>query len=277
MGRYGNGYADTDMVAGRRTSPSLNGGGRRRRKWTPCGRRASTSSLSRSTAARSPAASGARRGASTWSRLATSRTACRVAAPTSATDRSATWPSPRGRSRRRLPDRNSTHIEVSIKTLPRKKWTAIKGRCSGQIGSLLELLQGKLSDHVMEVVTDPQGRTVSVARRDVVPLQLPRLGQDVQTRGGRALWDRGSLGYQARVAVHAARRQSRGTDRRQCRESRGGGHVPRQVQAAGRGRNRRRLRDRARYRQRKYGRLVPHCSLRKEAGQDRSEERARSK
>ena len=46
------------------------------------------------------------------------------------------------------------NIKVSIKTLQGKKWTAIKGRCSGQIGSLLELLQGRLSDHVMEVVTD---------------------------------------------------------------------------------------------------------------------------
>ena len=46
------------------------------------------------------------------------------------------------------------NIKVSIKTLPGKKWAAIKGRCSGQIGSLLELLQGRLSDHVMEVVTD---------------------------------------------------------------------------------------------------------------------------
>ncbi len=45
-------------------------------------------------------------------------------------------------------------VEVKIKTLPGAKWTAIKGRCSGQISSLLELLQGKLSDHVMEVVTD---------------------------------------------------------------------------------------------------------------------------
>jgi uncharacterized Zn finger protein len=45
-------------------------------------------------------------------------------------------------------------VKVNIKTLPGKKWIAIKGRCSGQIGSLLELLQGKLSDHVMEVVTD---------------------------------------------------------------------------------------------------------------------------
>ena len=45
-------------------------------------------------------------------------------------------------------------VKISIKTLPAKKWTAIKARCGGQIGSLLELLQGKLSDHVMEVVTD---------------------------------------------------------------------------------------------------------------------------
>jgi len=45
-------------------------------------------------------------------------------------------------------------VKVNIKTLQAKKWTAIKGRCSGQIGSLLELLQGRLSDHVMEVVTD---------------------------------------------------------------------------------------------------------------------------
>jgi len=45
-------------------------------------------------------------------------------------------------------------VKVTIKTLPGKKWVAIKGRCSGQIGSLLELLQGRLSNHVMEVVTD---------------------------------------------------------------------------------------------------------------------------
>ena len=45
-------------------------------------------------------------------------------------------------------------VKVNIKTLPGKKWTAIKGRCSGEIGSLLELLQGRLSDHVMGVVTN---------------------------------------------------------------------------------------------------------------------------
>jgi uncharacterized Zn finger protein len=47
-------------------------------------------------------------------------------------------------------------VKVNIKPLAGKKWTAIKGRCSGQIGSLLELLQGRLSDEVMLVVTDRQ-------------------------------------------------------------------------------------------------------------------------
>jgi uncharacterized Zn finger protein len=45
-------------------------------------------------------------------------------------------------------------VKITIKTLPDKKWTTLKGRCSGQIGSLVELLQGKLSDHVMQVVID---------------------------------------------------------------------------------------------------------------------------
>jgi len=46
------------------------------------------------------------------------------------------------------------NLHIRIKTLPAKKWTAIRERCAGQVGSLLELLQGKLSNHVMEVVTD---------------------------------------------------------------------------------------------------------------------------
>jgi len=46
------------------------------------------------------------------------------------------------------------NLRIQIKTLPAKKWDAIKARCAGQVGSLLELLQGKLSDHVMQVVTD---------------------------------------------------------------------------------------------------------------------------
>ena len=46
------------------------------------------------------------------------------------------------------------NLRVSIKTLPTTRWKAVKKRCSGQIGSLLELLRGNLSDNVMQVVTD---------------------------------------------------------------------------------------------------------------------------
>ncbi len=45
-------------------------------------------------------------------------------------------------------------VEISIDTLEKKKWAAVKKRCAGKIGSLLELLQGKLSKNVMAVVTD---------------------------------------------------------------------------------------------------------------------------
>jgi uncharacterized Zn finger protein len=45
-------------------------------------------------------------------------------------------------------------VQIAIKTLPPKKWSDVKRRCTGQIASLIELLQGNLSAGVMEVVTD---------------------------------------------------------------------------------------------------------------------------
>ena len=48
-------------------------------------------------------------------------------------------------------------IAVKIKPLPPETWQAIKAQCAGQIGSLIELLQGKLSKAVMEVVTRRDG------------------------------------------------------------------------------------------------------------------------
>lgn len=45
-------------------------------------------------------------------------------------------------------------VTIEIKPLVRKTWDAIKTKCQGQIGSVLELLQGKLSGHVMKVVSD---------------------------------------------------------------------------------------------------------------------------
>jgi uncharacterized Zn finger protein len=45
-------------------------------------------------------------------------------------------------------------VKITIRTLPRGKWMEVKSRCAGQIGSLLELLDGRLSKSVMSVVTD---------------------------------------------------------------------------------------------------------------------------
>ncbi len=45
-------------------------------------------------------------------------------------------------------------VQIAITKLPQKIWSAVKERCSGQIGSLLELLKGRLSSSVMAVVTD---------------------------------------------------------------------------------------------------------------------------
>ena len=44
-------------------------------------------------------------------------------------------------------------VEVRISPLPPARWKALRAACAGKIGSLLELLQGRLSEQVMEVVT----------------------------------------------------------------------------------------------------------------------------
>jgi uncharacterized Zn finger protein len=49
------------------------------------------------------------------------------------------------------------HITVRIKPLSKDTWAAVKRQCAGRIGSLVELLQGKLSKSVMEVVTRKDG------------------------------------------------------------------------------------------------------------------------
>ncbi|MFN8657759.1 MAG: helix-turn-helix domain-containing protein [Candidatus Obscuribacterales bacterium] len=45
-------------------------------------------------------------------------------------------------------------VKVQIQKLPDSKWQAVKKQCAGEIGSLLELLQGKFSERVMSTVTD---------------------------------------------------------------------------------------------------------------------------
>jgi len=47
------------------------------------------------------------------------------------------------------------NINIDITRLPAKKWKKVRDQCAGQIGSMLELLQGHFSDNVMKIVTDP--------------------------------------------------------------------------------------------------------------------------
>src|SRR5689334_8221238 len=47
-------------------------------------------------------------------------------------------------------------VEIKIKTLLLNKWKSIKEKCIGHVGSLLDFLQGKISDHVMKIVSNEQ-------------------------------------------------------------------------------------------------------------------------
>ncbi len=46
-------------------------------------------------------------------------------------------------------------LTLRIKPLPADKWKVLQQSCRGKIGSLIELLQGKISDEIMGIVTDP--------------------------------------------------------------------------------------------------------------------------
>jgi len=48
------------------------------------------------------------------------------------------------------------NLKIQIAPLPKARWEAFKKRSGGAIGSLVELLQGKLSKEVMGLATDPK-------------------------------------------------------------------------------------------------------------------------
>ena len=58
----------------------------------------------------------------------------------------------RGRVRATVSGSELYTIDIEIGVLPKKRWDAICRDCTGSIGSLVELLQGKLSKNVMERV-----------------------------------------------------------------------------------------------------------------------------
>jgi uncharacterized Zn finger protein len=44
-------------------------------------------------------------------------------------------------------------VNITFKTLPNAKWDKISAQCSTEIGSIIELLGGKLSDNVIRIIT----------------------------------------------------------------------------------------------------------------------------
>jgi uncharacterized Zn finger protein len=47
-------------------------------------------------------------------------------------------------------------VSITIRALEQDLWNAILGECAGKVASLVELLQGRLSSAVMEIVTRPE-------------------------------------------------------------------------------------------------------------------------
>ena len=137
-------------------------------------------------------------------------------------------------------------VVVRIRKLKRPTWKAIKTACAGQIGSVLELLRGRLSDRVMDVVTDRDTGLFPQAGRDQAGVRLPRLGHDVQARGGGALRRRQPSRRQPGAALPPARRRRGRADRR--RHGAAAGHDDRRHPGG------RRSRKHLRYRSRRRGR-----------------------
>jgi uncharacterized Zn finger protein len=48
---------------------------------------------------------------------------------------------------------NLYDIEIKIKPVAAAHWAGIKSQCAGEVGSLIELLEGRLSERVMQVIT----------------------------------------------------------------------------------------------------------------------------
>ena len=95
-------------------------------------------------------------------------------------------------------------VTLEITQLEAAVWKSIKAKCAGQIGSMLELLQGKLSREVMGVVTERDHGPLSQAPRNRPGLQLSGLGDDVQARCRGALWSGAPARSSTRLALSPA-------------------------------------------------------------------------
>lgn len=61
-----------------------------------------------------------------------------------------------GRIRAQVTGSTLYDVEITIEPLSGREWTGIQEACAGQVGSLLDLLGGRLGTGVMEVIADKQ-------------------------------------------------------------------------------------------------------------------------
>ena len=64
-------------------------------------------------------------------------------------------------------------VELTVAPLPAAKWRDIKARCAGAVGSVLELLEGRLSAEVMGAVTHAEAGLFPARREMVMSCSCP--------------------------------------------------------------------------------------------------------
>lgn len=64
-------------------------------------------------------------------------------------------------------------VRITIKPLLKNRWQSLKETCTGGIGSLVELLGGKLSDQILQQVTDPKRGLFPAPKEIVITCSCP--------------------------------------------------------------------------------------------------------
>lgn len=64
-------------------------------------------------------------------------------------------------------------VRITIKPLASTRWASLKEDCAGRIGSLVELLGGKLNDQILLQVTDPAGGLFPAPKEILVTCSCP--------------------------------------------------------------------------------------------------------
>jgi uncharacterized Zn finger protein len=64
-------------------------------------------------------------------------------------------------------------VRITIKPLLKNRWQSLKETCTGGIGSLVELLGGKLSDQILQQVTDPKQGLFPAPKEIVITCSCP--------------------------------------------------------------------------------------------------------